>query len=154
MNTTDALQQLQAFRQTLVGERSGIDGKILAFDVAFKLLTDGYATDQARIDSAIQADIDARSAHIQSLTDSVATLTAEVATKTERIDNLGGQIDALVIDKLNLQDEKDALTATVSEKDATYENMVAEFETQIAEKDAEIEALKNPPVTTEPVTPE
>lgn len=59
MDTQTAIATLKAFDNTLASQQAGTQGIRDALALAMKLLADGYISDQAAIDAAVAAGIQA-----------------------------------------------------------------------------------------------
>lgn len=82
-----AIDTLAAYKITLAGGISGVQGQLSAIDVALTVLENGYQSDQGAIASAVAKGVSdgvdaAVSAATQPLNDQIVTLTQEISNLT------------------------------------------------------------------------
>jgi prefoldin subunit 5 len=96
MDSQNAISSLQSFKNTLTGQRDGIQGQIDALDIAIKLLSDGYQSDSDRISAEVATTV-AEQLPAQ-VAEQTATLQAQVADLTEQTTTLQAQVVVLTPD--------------------------------------------------------
>lgn len=94
MDSINAISILQAFKNTLQGQKTGVEGNIEAINVAFDLLNNGYKTDQARIDDEIAKAKEAFDGEVASLKEQIQSLTNDNASKDALIASEKARADA------------------------------------------------------------